>query len=423
MTQIAERGTSDGKERKHRPTGLELHFEDPRRRDEPVYRQPPRSGRGMIEPERLSLWFLPEAPFELPEFVQRVRAYRDAVFVTDSSFFDASIDQSVWIELLSGVSPIVLLGQVREELAGWLAKVPDHPAAVAVHEQRFTVVDPAAWPTATQNAYVYYVNLLGVRKRLYRLAEIQLESKLGRQATPAELLHAKREISRILGPRAVLLARKGSRGDPTKQTYATDEIVIVAAFLIAIEKSQAVVILTRDQDLLELFYKMQWLLDTHYRGWFLADRYAADPAKAVVRPMPTGPPWSEAFTGEGNLLVARSSADPEAVRGIPAYPIPIECWLVRDSESRIGFPVESGMKNLIEAKGQTGGLNHPALAPRNFHVWLAPLPIPRELRGYSAVATDLRQSIAETGVAIPLHDINQSILTEERMRLHVGLPG
>jgi hypothetical protein len=192
----------DGPRRKHKPTGLELHFVDPRLRDEPVYPQRPRSIGGAVAAERLSLWFTPDEPFEPAEFLTRVRAYGNAPFLPDSSFFDASIDQSVWTELLSRSRQIVLLSQVREELGGWLVKEPDHPAAAAISTGGLATADPTAWSTTTKTAFLYYVNLLGIRKRLYRAAEIQLEGELGRPPTPEEFTHAKREISRILGRHA-----------------------------------------------------------------------------------------------------------------------------------------------------------------------------------------------------------------------------
>ena len=70
------------------------------------------------------------------------------------------------------------------------------------------------------------------------------------------------------------------------------------------------------------------------------------------------------------------------------------------------------------AKGETGGLNHTGIAPRNCHVWLAPLPVPQEFRDYGVLAHDRRVLIGDATVAVPIHHINQSILTEEGMRPH-----
>jgi hypothetical protein len=48
----------------------------------------------------------------------------------------------------------------------------------------------------------------------------------------------------------------------------TDETIVAAAFIMAIRRRRTTAILTRDQDILDQLYKMQWLLDTHCRGMF-----------------------------------------------------------------------------------------------------------------------------------------------------------
>jgi hypothetical protein len=404
-----------------RATGVEKHLREARYSDGPLSPAVVGGRESLINPDRLSFWLKPEAPLVPGELAARTVIYSAAgsLFVADSSFFDASIDEGVWRGLLARPEQVLVLPQVHEELTGWRAKIPEHPAAVALREERFGAIKVASWQSSRQTAFLYYVNLLGIRKRLYRVAELQLQGKLGREPTPDELLQTKREISHILGPRAVLLARKGAKADPQRATYATDEILTVTAFMLAIDEGRRVVILTRDGDLLELCYKLQWMLDTQYRGWYLAERYVRDGGVVDAQPMPRGVPWSEAFDDEGeNHLVAWKDADPEAVRAEPATPVAIECWLIRSGDTRAGFGVEAGMQNLLDAKGATGGLNNIALAPRNYHVWLAPLPIPQQQRSSSAVASDLRWPIAETDVSVPLLDINQSILTEERFRAH-----
>lgn len=73
-----------------------------------------------------------------------------------------------------------------------------------------------------------------------------------------------------------------------------------------IETGREVVILTKDEDIQEQFYKLQWLLDTHYRGMLLADMYASDPSRFVTQPMPIdNPEFGAMFEGDDNVLVER----------------------------------------------------------------------------------------------------------------------
>ncbi len=373
--------------------------------------------RAWQRPSRLEIVLTPERHPGGDEIAARISGdYRQARFVTDSSFFDGSLDLRIWTALVSVPGRVLVLPQVRQEIAGWIESNPDHPAAGAVVSgaQSVEFCDFTQWAHDATRALHYYVNLLGMRKKVYRAAEIGLEAELGRAPTLLEITRAKQDAVNKLGARASPLARKGARADNSSGNFYTDEVLTVTAFLTAIYERRTTVILTRDEDIFDQFYKLQWLLDSHYRGMLFADAYLASLSQRRVMSIPQGQPWSDVFADGPNRLVSRSDADLEAILPPGARGIQIECWLVRSGESRLRFRADDTMRRLLTIKGSTGGLNTDRLLPRNCHIWLAPLPIPDDLRGYAALAVDRRVTFKKAGIAIPILDINQAILTEER---------
>jgi hypothetical protein len=75
-------------------------------------------------------------------------------------------------------------------------------------------------------------------------------------------------LQQVFGPRGQLIAAK-ARG---KQgiTRSTDEEVVYVAIAHALRSGQPTAILTKDEDIQEQFYKLVWLIDTHYRGFLFA---------------------------------------------------------------------------------------------------------------------------------------------------------
>jgi hypothetical protein len=185
------------------------------------------------------------------------------------SSWTAALPDEVWRALLDAGN-VAVLPYVHEELGGWLTKYADDIAALAISapDPAIQLVDLSTWVPEEQHAFIYYVQLLSFRKSLYKLLEYKTESALGRDLTEADVLAAKRAALRDFGERAVVLARKAARGDRQAFTFYTDEAVVTYAFGWAIRQQQPVVVLTRDEDLFEQFYKLQWLLDTQYRGFF-----------------------------------------------------------------------------------------------------------------------------------------------------------
>ncbi len=389
-----------------RATSTEQHLRSDAFRDRPL--------RLTHDQRRLGLTVIPAHPFDQTATASRIgHSYKDATFFVDSSIFDSAL-LATWRALLDEPARVVLVPHVRREIEGWAAANAAHPASQALTQEAICVVDPATWPGHLQANLTYYANLLGFRKRVYQAAVITREAELGRELTEAERIRTKQEAGNTLGARAIMLARKGSKTSPASPNFYTDEILTSAAVLNAIYTGHHTVLLTRDADLFDQFYKLQWLIDTHYRGMLFADAYLADLGRFPLIEMPSGTPWDEAFAAGPNRLLLRSDEEVASLLSGQYEAIPVECWLITGTESQLHINLETPMRRLLAAKAATGGLNSEKVAPRNMHIWLAPLSIPEEFRGCAALAVDRRIGLRQFGMAMAGLDVNQAIMTGER---------
>jgi hypothetical protein len=377
---------------------------------------------------RLSLGATPQVPYEpekLAAFITHP-AWNPTVFC-DANCFIARTDLAVWNALLT--RRLALTPSVIGELSSWLASptnngfVRDIVARMLNHEPgtpfevtQFDGDDPIA-----MTSIEYYGNLLGIRKRLFDILESQFELANGRKPSPPELESlAKKQV----GERGYQRAKKGREGKGAKHPFADEELVVFA-FFYAICFGEEVLILTRDADVQEQFYKMQWLLDTHYRSLLLADRYAEDPAAFRTVPMPKDDERvREVFVGEDDLLIERDGGTPHDVLPNDYQPVNLYCWLLKGEGehatlTQTTFCAEREMMKVFRAKGVTAGLNTDSLGDRNMHIWLSPLPI-QPCGGWAAVATDARVEVRSA--RIPLLDIQHAMNTDERFR-HVRMAG
>jgi hypothetical protein len=364
----------------------------------------------------------PKSPYDVGEFCEGVAdTPENLVFFCDASLFDRKTDPRLWDALLNREGKAVLVPPVRRELEPWLASNRAHPAAKAILDGKPSVevlgVDPE--DRRGRAAAEYYVELLGFRKRPAILRLKEFEEEHGRSPDEEERRRLMAQLHEALGPRGYLLAKKG-RDVKNPENLLTDETLAYLAMKTGIETGREVVILSKDEDVLEQFYKLQWLLDTHYRAMLLADAYAAEPSRFVTRPMPTtsDPRLKDAFIGDDDVLVERpqwliSGSDAQI---LPPYcrPVTVQCWIVGERVTTMTFCAEREMERLLHTKAATGGLNTYKLGEKNLHLWLAPLNIPMSLRECAAVVRDRKVRSASGLTEIPLFDVNQSIYCGER---------
>ncbi len=345
-------------------------------------------------------------------------ASEDALFFCDTSLFDDGTDAGLWEALLNREGKMVIVPPVRKELEPWLWLHVSHIAGRAILNEessvRFLGLD--ADDEREQAAFEYYVNLLGLRKRLVALELARFEEQYGRMPSDRELRDLMQGLHDKLGSRGYLLAKKGATPERSP-TFFTDEILVYLAIKTGIEIGCEVVILSKDEDILEQFYKLQWLLDTHYRSMLLADLYAHEPDCFTSHSMPKDDPdLEEMFFGEDNILVERPDrliTGPTAPILPPYYhPVVVHCWIVGDRLTQMAFCAEQEMERLLHTKGVTGGRNTYKLDEKNCHLWLAPLNVSKPLRGCAAITQDRRKQLRL--VEMPLFDANQAVYTGER---------
>jgi len=384
----------------------------------PTVSSPP--GRTFVP--RLTPILTPKAPYDVGKFCEGVADVPDdVVFFCDTNLFHRRTDARLWDALLNREGKMVIVPAVRRELDPWLVSNETHPAARAILDGEpsvdFLGIDPG--DRRGNAAAEYYVELLGFRKKLVIAELATFEEENGRSPINEERRKLMQRLHEGLGPRGYLLAKKGAEAK-NPENLLTDETLVYLAMKTGIETGREVIILSRDEDVLEQFYKLQWLLDTHYRAMLLADGYAADPSRFVTHPMPTSsdPRLKDAFIGEDDVLVERP---PWLINGphapiLPRYnrPVTVQCWIVGEKRTSMGFCAEREMERLLHTKAATGGLNTYKLGEKNLHLWLAPLNIPKSLRGCAAVARDRRAKTPPGLNEIPLFDVNQATYTGER---------
>lgn len=362
--------------------------------------------------------FLPRLAWRLGPSVPTDEAFladairrSDGAHFCDTSLIDDHLDPRVVEALLAAPGRLVTTPQVNQELRPWLSTRPDHPLLSALRSKDPAWIERAPPPegAAGRSAYDYYVSLLDVRRRLTEIARTNFVMFRGREPVDEEELTA--FVQRTFGSRGLLLAKKPG------SSLRTDEALVYLAVEYALSTGRETKILTRDADVFEQFYKLIWLIDTHYRGYLLARHYLAN--FAAFRPRPFRKELTEdvrwPFGIDGSTMIDLPGDSgltwllPESFRFVA-----ISCGLIgRTRSSWAAFGGERGLKAVLDAKDLTGGLSTSILGGRNVHPWLAPLPLKPEERRKGAVVRDIRLPLPGTDVAIPLLDLQHALSNQE----------
>jgi len=334
----------------------------------------------------------------------------DPYVFLDTSLFDDRTPLGVWDALLSRPRGITIIPAVRDELEPWLQANPGHPAthAIRLRDVAADVRDFDSRSPEEARLFQYYGNLLGVRKKLLRILRWQFEEKNGRPPNEGEVESLKRAAHEALGPRGYMLIKKGEAATGSSN-FLTDEMLVVSAVIAGIRTGKPVFILTKDEDVLEQFYQMNWLLETHYRGMLLAKAYVRDPSRFVTVPMPI---WNEVFTygftGAGNLLLPDTFDRRDEFLPSTFRRVRLHCCVMGDLMSRMTFVGETQMGELLDVKAETGGLNTNLLDGRNCHFWLGGLPLPQEYSGCGAIAFERRVVWPQSTATASVIEVNQA---------------
>lgn len=339
------------------------------------------------------------------------------VFFLDTCFANAhDVPGEVW-EALEHQQTVLTPG-ILFELREWL----DHPyrnkrfnnsvrAAASGAKSSVRLLDMTEYSTTSQAAAKYYVQLLGVRKLVAIIEQQQFQSEFGRPPTDAELAA---RCKRIVGERGWRLAQKGM-AESKNINFGADEELVVWAVVSAVLSGRETVILTRDTDVMEQFYKMVYLLDTHYRSCLIAHAVSLFPSKFTDVVFEKRLPPLEMM--QPNQAVVKSMPYRFDDRVLPHdhTPVSVQCWLfggdpLRLSLASLSFLAEREMKCVINAKGCTNGMNTYRLNGKNCHRCFLPVDgIPAD---WFVVGHDQRVNFL--GLDLPMVDVELSIRTREK---------
>lgn len=238
-------------------------------------------------------------------------------------------------------------------------------AAKSSDDARLSFLDALDLKSLLGAGAMHYVTLLALRKQVYLMVRKSIVQKLGREPSKEEL---QSHVQKYVSDRGMTLAKKGIL-DSQKRNFMADESLLVRGFLYALETGNDVTILTRDRDLLEQFYKLQYLLDTHYRSHLMAKSYHEQPLNFQ----------EYAMAGEGENAVFKSCKLLRMPAGMDHRVLPSDYRFVNVHVDYVGeskgtktfstyrFCADRQMLDVFRVKGKTNGLNTDLFANRNFH--------------------------------------------------------
>ncbi len=349
---------------------------------------------------------------------------RHSLFFVDTCFFTKPLEDIVWEALLE--RDIVITPLVLYELQPWLDnpkcnKMMRDEVKRAVNHSHPRIHINELDEVILRHGFSYYADLLTLRKLHGFIIANEFQKRNGRPPNKDEFNGL---AFRAFGERGALIARKGW-DDFGKHNCCADEELAVTAALSALISGNDVTILTRDHDILEQFYKLLFLIETHYKSMLSADRYASNPSAFLSMPIPNGDHFGDPFRRfvGGYDLLLESDSDP--VLGwrdlLPEErrDVHLQCLWFSGGPSQLVFEslefnADEDMRRLLEIKGRTGGMNTDMLDDRNCHAWA--YPDNHNLGGLAAVAVDRKFKVHE-GREHSVLDMIFALLCVERFEL------
>jgi hypothetical protein len=295
----------------------------------------------------------------------------------------AILDQAapVWNALrlsaiASSAGATFFTGVVRNELRDWFEK-PCH------HEDRAEAIRTAlanrTWArrfgleddSPILSAIFGYMRLIGMR----RFLALPTPDGLTMVGTdPERKCETMNAIGKTVGRRGLGLAKKGRiDAENHRLVNLNDELHCLMAICYALLTGRESVILTADQDFVEIFYKAQWFFDTHYRAYHAAKLVSAgefgEPATVLQ---------DSGGCFDGPLTLYRRHTShlrevlPRVHRSVPVSVI----YVAPDSVlHKVGFRFEREMLNMLEMRSKTCGRCTDLFGEQNIHVDLGPLKV------------------------------------------------
>ena len=338
-----------------------------------------------------------------------IRAEADLSVFCDNSVFDDGVPAELWEALLGAPGRLVLTPRVNFELRSWLLKRANHPVAAAIGG-RHPGIGFRAEPKDGQpgrRVFDYYMTLLACRRNAMKIERRLFQKEHGRDPDVVEERRLADDLQKHIGERGRLIATKaGGSG--------TDEALVYLAVEHAITTGKQTLVLTRDADVEEQFFKLLWLIETHYRGMLLADRFVDTFSAFRTRPVPraildnpNGP-----FEPHDAVLIERTGHMRDLLPAQSRF-VAVSCWNARVQLSALSFGAEMEMGRLLAVKETTGGWSTNRLGGRNMHASVSPLHVGGRADCGAAVY-DRRKTIGRSGASVAKLDLLQAINTGER---------
>lgn len=378
-------------------------------------------------PSRLTVSYS-ESPGNWQTIVQSIMTTAEwpLVWFPDSNVAIRDDTSSVWnafrlASLQRGDASCLLSACVHSELSEWLV-TPRHHANRA-REIQSAIEQDSSWirrlslssASSEYAAILGYLRLIGFRRYLARPWSHGGPTLVGTDATDkSRTMNAIRDQ---VGERAVGIAKKGRIDIEKRQApNLNDEMHCLTAVAHAIRSGQNVVILTSDEDLIEVFWKVQWFIDTHYRAWHVA-KLIADGKYGSS----TG--FLENTRGffEGPITLYRRRTN-QLRDVLPSFfrTVTVVVWYVspKSRVTKLGFAFEREMQGMLETRSRTKGRCTDLLGHSNVHVDLGPLK--DDLKDPSVgVGRDVAYSVQTNDVTVELSrlDVEHALNCRERIAI------
>ena len=165
---------------------------------------------------------------------------------------------------------------------------------------------------------------------------------------------------------------------PFRKAKADEQLALMAIFT-AITGGSEVVIVTRDTDVLEQYYKALNLMKEHYRAMWFAEHYAAHFEYFPLQEVPIIDDGVQTPVFSGSSFLQFETTDIEFRPLPPSFTfVNIYCLVLGNASSDMKvtyscFCAEKEMEKMLKVKAATSGLNTDKLNGRNCTIRTAPL--------------------------------------------------
>jgi hypothetical protein len=338
---------------------------------------------------------LPCQPSQLVEAIGNLQP--DAVVFADTNIFTKELDTSIWDAILR--HQVFITPGVWKEIQPWL-KTPFHNKSLRDHvisairgqvaakrdtKELLNKLTPRVHGVPkidvlfrddefTNSAFEYYFKLLIIRRAIGPIANSVLTKRFGKGPTSDQFLA---EVQKRFGERGFRLAKKGLEGVASPNVVTDDELVVMAVHT-AILRGSEVLLLTRDGDILEQYFKLISHVKEHYRAMLAADLYVSNTGAMAFQELPVRDDGIHVPLFEGSSFLKFETTDLDFNPLPPTFHfVNVYCFLLggvpRDMRlTSCSFCGETEIAEVLRVKAATDGLNTRKLNGRDCIIHTAP---------------------------------------------------